>query len=687
MPSHYTLRMQFGLHHDPKWVADRVLEIVRKSRADEVMFFIYAEDMNQGHETLEEIRRWVDHSRPWRKALLDAGIHVSLNPWHTLLHADRGRKLRPGQNWQTLVDPNGLAASAQVCPMDPAWRRYYEGQLKLYGNEGFRVIWIDDDIRLHNHAPLEWGGCFCPLHIAEFNRRAGVKATREEIVAKCTAPGAPHPWRDIWMDMNEDMYFEMISRWRQIVEAGGSKLGLMSSLPETHAAEGRRWARWAEAFSGGRTFVHRPCFWAYSETLGENLLGSIAILDQGRLTQPADVESGPECDNGPYGPWNKSGRQTFAMLALAHVLGSTNLNISLYDFMGNDPRDEPERPTRLREWRPALDWLADEFPMTLKPVGVGVPWNEDMGRRIHTDGTGKWKSLECPTRGWARWLGSCGNAFTMRPSPVVNAIGGPVAWAFTDEEIRRFLSQGALIDGAAAAVLIERGFGPEIGFKSARFVSQRDVIFTIEHCLDEAFSLRAGAEIAIGVHSHSASILQGETLPGAHAASEIRGPRQEKIGHGMVVFENSLGGRVAVVPWSVNGLAGTGLDSFAGIPGGPTGDLIMYTQRAAQINKTVDWLARGKSLGRVERAAPAASSAAPWLVPQFLTDGTIWRGAVWNACSDEISEFRVMRPSGMPPLTSAVQFDARGSRYTARVDGDTVTLPRPLYQWEFVVLL
>ena len=62
-----------------------------------------------------------------------------------------------------MVDPNGKVASAVICFLDPQWRKYYFETLRMYALEGFRVVWIDDDIRYHNHTPLDWGGCFCPL--------------------------------------------------------------------------------------------------------------------------------------------------------------------------------------------------------------------------------------------------------------------------------------------------------------------------------------------------------------------------------------------------------------------------------------------------------------------------------------------------------------------------------------------
>jgi hypothetical protein len=695
MPSHFTLRMQFGPHQDAEEVARQLLKLVRTAPVDEVMVFFFAEDLNNGHETLDEIKEWIERTRPWRKALADAGVTLSLNQWHTMLHGDRFRTLKPDQKWQPMVDPFGKAASACVCPLDPGWRMYYEETMRLYAKEGFRVIWIDDDIRFHNHLPLTWGGCFCPLHVSEFNQRAaakgdaaGAKATREEIVAKCLAPGEPHPWRAMWLDMWQETHLEMIARWRDIAEAGGSKLGLMSSNPDVHAAEGRRWEDWWTAFGakmgsgpfclkdpqGARaddarrktdltpssSAMHRPHFWGYNDALGSALPGYIAMLDQNRRVQTPGMESGPEIECHPYGRWNKSFRQTGAQMALAHILGSSNLNISLYDFMGNWPDDEPERADFLRQWRPALDWLADQFPMTLKAVGVGLPWSEDMGRKVRTDGSGQWGSLTCKTRGWANWLGSAGHAFAMAAQPAVNAIGGSVAWAFSDAELREWLAKGMLLDGVAASVLVERGLGELIGMKTGRFITQKDRLYSIEHCLDAAFSLRVGAQMGANWPEHIQRMYQGDLLSGARVVSDLRGPKQNVVGHGLTLFENGLGGCVAIVPWDAQS------------------DLAMNIQRAAQLTKTLAWLSRGVSLG--------SASGAPWLVPQFLTDGRAWRGVVWNASPDAVGQFTITPPADTPPIRTATHIDARGHMRSATVSGDTVVVNEPMGQWEMVVV-
>ncbi|NLF38394.1 hypothetical protein GX586_03050 [bacterium] len=663
MPSHFTLRMQFGPHEDPKDITRQLDQLVRAAPVDEIMLFCFAEEQNDGHDTLERVKLWLDRSRPYRDALWRAGVQVSLNPWHSMLHCDRGRSLKPGQEWQRMVDPTGREARAVVCPLDPAWQEYYRAVLGLFARERFRVVWIDDDIRYHNHGPLEWGGCFCPLHVAAFNERNGTNASREELVHACLASGAPHPWRAQWFDFWQETICALLDEWRGIIEGGGAKMGLMSSAMESHAAEGRRWAQWWQAFGGGNPPVHRPHFWGYSDAMGSMLIHGIASLDQNRSIQPAELESGPEIENFTYGQWNKSFRQTFAQMAVAHILGSTNLNISLYDFMGNRPDDEPERAAFLTRVRPAMDWLADMFPMTMRSVGAGVPWSEEMGRTMRTPRGSTWFELTCPPRGWAYWLGAAGIAFSARAQQAVNALAGPLAWSFPDEQINEWLAAGLLLDGPAAEILVKRGFGAMIGVEAARQVLQEEVLYSMEHCLDPRFALRVGAQMSVNDRPHTRALLQGALAGGAVMLTDLRDPLQRVVGHGAFIFENRLGGRVAVVPWNASA--------------GATPE--MNVHRAAQLRRVVQWLARGGSVGWAEGGA--------WLVPQFLTDGSAWRAAVWNAGPDEIGTFTVHLPDGMPRLRMGWHCTPAGTREPAAIDGGVIRTVRPVHQWDVVVLV
>ncbi len=665
MSIRYTVRMQFGPHQDSEIIRREILNTCRAGRVDEVMFFAFAEEQNDGHDSLERLRQWMDAIRPWKHALESEGIEVSLNPWHSILHEDRHRRLKADQPWQTLVDFRGNSAKAQVCPLDADWRTYYAAALRLFAAEKFRVIWIDDDIRYHNHGPLDWGGCWCPLHVEAFNRRAGTTASRDEIVAACLDPGAPHPWRTLWLDMWDELHCEMIDSWRRIVEGAGSRLGLMSSNLEVHSAEGRRWDRWWEALAQRFPATHRPHFWTYSDSSGEILPFAIGQMQQNRMVQPADVESAPEIENFPYGPWNKSFRQTTAQMALATAFGSDRLAVSLYDFMGNLPFEEIERADYLGRVKPMLNWLSEQFPPGLDVVGVGTPWHPDMARKVRTNGRRDWRALEVSTRAWDHVLAPLGHGFQKKPSDTVNAISGDSAWCYDDDDLRQWLTRGLLLDGPAADILLQRGFGEYIGLEDARFVTQDEVLYSIEESLDSEFGYRKGAQISVNAwRTLQPRMLQGRLAPKARIISVLLSPLQERVGHGGLVFENALGGRVAVMPWS----AAHGMH--------------LFTLRQAQLDKVIAWLSKGKRCGSVQGGA--------WLIPVFFTDHeAVHRAIIWNAGQDAVRGFTVTRPTGAGRLRSAVHCSPDGARTEALImPGKTERiLPRGgLQPWECVVI-
>jgi len=148
--------------------------------------------------------------------------------------------------------------------------------------------------------------------------------------------------------------------------------------------------------------------------------------------------------------------------------------------------------------------------------------------------------------------------------------------------------------------------------------------------------------------------------PNACAVSRLLNPRQEPVGHGVVIYENTLGGRVAVTPWDAT-VAPTHL-----------------TQRQAQFVRLVAWLGRGTSAGRVAGGA--------WLMPQFFIAKGGWRAIVWNGCPDAVQEMEIEAPGGKGGITSAMHLDAEGGRHPVTVRGRRLLFRTPVMQWECVAI-
>jgi hypothetical protein len=138
----YILRftMQPGHHVDER--LDELVSFCRKASIDDVMFLINGEELNDGHLTIEETAPWMDLIAKASQYLEPLGITTSINPWPTLLHGDRGRKLKPGQNFKLMADPYGNTGSAVVCPLCEEWRKYIGDMYSFYAKIKPNMLWV-----------------------------------------------------------------------------------------------------------------------------------------------------------------------------------------------------------------------------------------------------------------------------------------------------------------------------------------------------------------------------------------------------------------------------------------------------------------------------------------------------------------------------------------------------------------
>lgn len=214
---------------------------VREAQIDDVAVFCNVEELNTGHMTEEEQETiWLRLLCDEQAALSPEGVQLSVNHWHSLMHADLGKTLAA----EPAVPPHGRhgrpEADLCVCPMCERWQTYFAGLYARYAALSPHILWVEDDFRLHNHDPLRWGGCFCPAHMREYARRAGKpELTREEFVRGILQPGAVHPYRKIWLDVNRETMTALAARIGQAVRQASptAKVGLLSSVPYIHAAE------------------------------------------------------------------------------------------------------------------------------------------------------------------------------------------------------------------------------------------------------------------------------------------------------------------------------------------------------------------------------------------------------------------------------------------------------------------
>ena len=418
-PLRYHLRFQVLPGRNVDRDARALARFCHAHGIEEVVLFFAAEDWNNGLLSAADEDRWFETVRRVKAALNRAGIVVSLNPWGTVVHCDRGRGFPRGRKFQPMVSPLGETSRACASFADPAWRTYIFNLYGRFARLGFRILWVEDDFRYHNHDPLTWGGGFEPAVLDRFARKVRRKTTREEVVRNILKPGAPHPWRAKWMETWREIQLEVAAGIAGAVAhnaPGESRVGLMSSLPSTHSIEGRDWRRLFDALSIAGRVAHRPHFAYYHDAPGRHLSYSFSMLDLQKNFRPADCETAPEVENGPWTRWTKSDSQTWAGMALALFYGSDALLLNLFPMSANPADREPEIGELLDRSRAGLEWIAARFPKELTTEGVGAPWRQDAQGTdpcsvpSHSGGTFFIPAGRSPTGPWLRDRVNCTEA-------------------------------------------------------------------------------------------------------------------------------------------------------------------------------------------------------------------------------------------------------------------------------------
>ncbi|MEV7026234.1 hypothetical protein, partial [Kitasatospora sp. NPDC093558] len=421
MPARYHLRFQLHAASD----AAELAAFCRESGVDEVVLLLGAEELSAGHPSGEAEDRLYETARAASEVLREAGLDVSLNPWVTAGHADRGRVDRLG--FAPMVGPTGTVATAQASFACPRFRSWLTAHYGRFAELGLRVLWLEDDFRYHNHAPLEWGGGFEPLMLDRLGEALGSSVTREEVVSAVTAPGAPHPWRAALQRVWREAQLEVAQAVAKVVAErsdGRTQLGLMSSEPGVHSVEGRDWPALFDALAIDGRVSHRPHFARYSDAPGRELSFSVWMLEVQRALRPAHVRSEPEVENWPHTAWSKSDTQTWSELVAAQLAGSDALFLNLHPMQSGRAGRFPRVAELLCRSRPALDRVASKGDT----FGVALPVRQDAAAHVRTVRGGRLADLAVDPGPAADFLLRYGVPVTAGDAPV-RVLFGQVAWA------------------------------------------------------------------------------------------------------------------------------------------------------------------------------------------------------------------------------------------------------------------
>ncbi|WP_409342072.1 hypothetical protein [Paenibacillus sp. MBLB4367] len=529
----YMLRFVLQPGHLEEERLEELIAFCRSAGIDDVMFFI--DPMNLRHMTQAEVEPWLETITRAKHKLAPYGVTASVNPLNSLIHDSAANSLLEGQHFRLMTDPNGKRSSVAVCPLCPEWRRYIKDMYAFYATVRPYSLWVEDDFRFHNHEPLAWGGCFCETHLREFARQAGVPSLeREDFVQGMLKRGDPHGYRKIWLDSCRRTMPELAKEIAEAVHrvSPETRIGLMTSSPIVHAAEGRDWHGLFGAFDGKRpgSAIVRPHLPAYREASGMQYAWDLHAAALTAAFLPAETEAFPELENVPYTLFSKSAGFQKYQLETSLLLGSRGITLNIIDMAGNGIYPEERAEEWLGEEKPFLQAVAALQLRVQALSGVQVLVNEQSSYHLHTSKGSSMEEMYPRETFWSSLLSAFGvaNRYTSKASGKgsVVALSGQVLRNYGEEEIRKLFAEHAvLLEGEAVRTLCEMGLGSLCGALQAewRNVQAYEQIqgdrqyagiqagrlrpyLSMGRCLDVSYEQGAAAVVS-NIHSVSGEVL------------------------------------------------------------------------------------------------------------------------------------------------------------------------------------
>lgn len=476
----YLLRFSCDPGYNDHIEIPSLLKYVDAARIDDVAVFANVEEINTGYTLPHEQVLFMNMMSEIKKLLEPKGITFSINSWHTIMHADFGKELGPEHKFRLMVDPEGNQAKLCICPIDEKWQNYMVGLLARYAELEPNIIWIEDDFRFHNHDPLSWGGCFCDVHMELYSQKAGKRLTRDEFVKGVLTPGEIHPYRKIWLDSCRETLNELADKIGKGVTAVSPKtcVGLMSSAPHVHAAEGRDWKGILYGLSQNNPPVNRthlPCYVEYSPSSYMMNFNSVSMLT--RALVPEETEIYPELENFPFSRFTKSHRFTRFQMLAAMPLRMAGITINLYDLNGNGIVWKEGYQNMLRDTKDFLNRLTDSGIFNKKQHGVKVMMDEKSSYTLYTSEGKSLEELNTKEMLFAALLPAFGIPFVYCSNREVKnsivAISGQYLRNLTNEQVcSLFKNNFVILNGDAAYTLYDMGLGHLADIKGVRWVRQ-----------------------------------------------------------------------------------------------------------------------------------------------------------------------------------------------------------------------
>jgi hypothetical protein len=533
----------------PYWrLEDRLAEVVewcRQAGTRHVLLFTDAQCLTWNQLSPSDIAREVASFRQAKTVLDDNGITLGINATYNMrVSRTDHRDHLDYDYWATYAD--GFCDYRTPCLLDPKLERYLELFFRELASVEPAFIYVDDDHRYMLQGERGTWGCLCDLHVRSFSERIGMSWSRNRLL---DALHDESTVRRAWRAFLGERLVELAHIIEQAVHAVSpfTKVGMMTPGVHTLPALGHTLANVLDALHPGESRpLVRPCVGGYRDWHRRDLFAGLFYMEYIQHVLGDQVEYTPEIETEPGTRLAKSLAVVRFQITQGILHGMPNPAISPVGYDGDSPFLEPDIPSMLRENRPFFDAVRTVAPVKGKRRGIQLRWELNSPDYVpgRIDSVG---DLDWPAFGAAQILGHLSIPTTFDESPLRWLVGDSVR-CLDEEQVLTLLRDGLLLDARAACALGEMGYAEAIGCD----VGDTIPVARGEHLIDMVMS---------GQYANSFISLHGNRIEGVkllipHAdsrvISELVDDDLKAVAAGVTLFENHLGGRIAVMPYALH---------------------------------------------------------------------------------------------------------------------------------------
>lgn len=465
---------------------------------------------------------------------------ISIGWWISL-----SLKSGPSPGFTRMLDFDGNLSPFGICPRDEGFSRLFAERAALFceiAQPDF--IFIEDDYCQNASA---WPfGCCCDLHMAEFARRKGRSYTREElktIFQSGTREG--YALLKEWVELQKDSMVAITEQLRSTIDRKNPEIPIGMMQPGGADRDGDITECVARAAAGKNHVPFSRLFGTFycGEKIGgipESLFHPLYSVQH--IPQPFRFYH--ESDTYPHTSFYTSGTCMRILMGNAYAMGFHGSTFQAQQGM-DDPNEEHAYSRMFAAERKRFEAVA-RIARTCEIKGVYQYFDPFWSSFVPESGPD-----------WTTVISHFGIPYSTLPSGVSFVSGNqPRFWE--DDMVRNILSGTVFLDGQAAEVLYQRGYGELLGVRVEKelFTARDKYDFEGREIICEGFSSPGK-----GRNMHRQTIWcpygNGRSVklicddPACEMVTEIVSFRHEFMAPGMTLFTNRLGGNVIILACTV----------------------------------------------------------------------------------------------------------------------------------------